>query len=205
MNDNWFCVETINKILKKYHKPLLTLEKYLNIFDFPVKDYYQKIGFDFSEHPFEIVGTEFIQEYRKQWQKCKLHKDAEQVLTAILTAGLTQSVVSAADSDLLNAFIAHYNVPNYFTCWLGLNHHYATGKVDIARQFMKQSDFDPTEVLMVGDTNHDFSVAKEINVDCILFTKGHQTAAKLAECDVPLISSLAEVLRFVDTGIKFMF
>ena len=200
MDDVWFCVETINTILEKYNKPLLNVEKYRNIFDFPVQDYYQQIGFDFSEYPFEVIGTEFIQEYKKQWQKCELHQNAEQVLNAISTLGLTQSVVSAADLDLLNSFIDHYCVSGYFTSWLGLNHHYATSKVDIARQFMNESDYAPAEVLMIGDTNHDYSVAKEIGVDCILFTKGHQTVAKLAKCGVPVIESLPEVLRFLDTG-----
>jgi len=202
MDDAWFCTEAINTILRKYNKPTVTLEKYRGIFDFPVKDYYHKLGFDFEDHPFEIVGTEFIQEYKRLWKKCSLHQDAEQVLNSISKLGLTQSVLSAADADLLDAFMNHYNVSDYFTGWLGLNHHYATSKVDLAHQFMQDHNYNPKEIMMIGDTTHDYVVAKEIGVDCILFTQGHQAENKLKTCGVPLVSSLADVLRFINDVVE---
>ena len=81
LDDMWLCVDVINVLLKKYNKPVLSLIDYQKHFDFPVKDYYERIGFDFKQTPFEIVGTEFINGYYKRWQECKLHKDVEFVST----------------------------------------------------------------------------------------------------------------------------
>ena len=63
IDDTWMCVEVINELLSKYNKPILTVETYHKVFDFPVKDYYRRIGFDFNETPFEVVGTEFMNRY----------------------------------------------------------------------------------------------------------------------------------------------
>jgi len=40
--------------------PLISRESYLNVFDFPVSGYYQKIGFGFSKEPFTATGSDQI-------------------------------------------------------------------------------------------------------------------------------------------------
>ena len=49
LDDCWLCVESINKLLLKRGLPLIDKEKYLDIFCFPVEDYYIKLGFDFEK------------------------------------------------------------------------------------------------------------------------------------------------------------
>ena len=48
----------MNKILKKRNLPRIDLKKYREIFDFPVTEYYSKLGFDFSEESFEELAVE---------------------------------------------------------------------------------------------------------------------------------------------------
>ena len=60
LDDAWLCVEILNDLLEKRKMPLITPALYGRIFDIPVIDFYEKIGFDFSIESFEIVGTEFI-------------------------------------------------------------------------------------------------------------------------------------------------
>ena len=47
LNDVNLCVEVINDMLSSRNLPLMTVDKYRELFDFPVKDYYAKTGFDF--------------------------------------------------------------------------------------------------------------------------------------------------------------
>ncbi len=56
LNDAWLCVDVMNGMLAERKLPLRTLEQYMEIFDFPVRDYYIKLGFDFSRESFEVVG-----------------------------------------------------------------------------------------------------------------------------------------------------
>ncbi len=63
LNDIELCVQTINDMLQKRNLRKLTADEYKDVFSFPVKDYYQKIGFDFNAEPFEIPAREFIDNY----------------------------------------------------------------------------------------------------------------------------------------------
>ncbi len=48
LDDVRMCVNVMNVLLDKYALPELTCEKYKQVFDFPVKDYYANLGFDFE-------------------------------------------------------------------------------------------------------------------------------------------------------------
>ena len=48
LNDMELCVHTINEMLQKRNLHELSVDEYKEVFSFPVKDYYQKIGFDYG-------------------------------------------------------------------------------------------------------------------------------------------------------------
>ena len=56
LNDLRLCVKTINSLLEKRSLPVLTTSSYKEVFSFPVKDYYEKVGFDFSKEDFRNSG-----------------------------------------------------------------------------------------------------------------------------------------------------
>ena len=63
LNDAGLAVETMNHMLERRGMPILSVDGYKSVFTFPVKDYYQKIGFDFQTEPFEVPASEFIVGY----------------------------------------------------------------------------------------------------------------------------------------------
>ncbi|MBN1999637.1 HAD family hydrolase [candidate division KSB1 bacterium] len=194
VNDTWLSVSVINKVLAKYKKPQITIDTYHEIFDFPVKNYYKRLGFDFNQTPFEIIGTEFINGYNSRWQECRLHDTARDILEKLRSLGIKQSILSAADISMLKRWVQFYNLEGYFTEINGLNHHYASGKKELALTFLQKSDIDPGRTLLIGDTTHDFLVASHIGVHCILFTQGHHPREKLMKCRVPLLDNLGDIL-----------
>jgi len=198
LDDAWLCVEIINGLLQKYGKPTVTLEQYKKIFDFPVKKYYRRLGFDFSKTPFEMVGTEFIEAYHQRWKQCSLHKNAELVLRTIQRAGIDQSVLSAADNKLVQAFVSHYHLSDYFAYLQGLNNHYAAGKMDIGRKLLAKISVEPSQVLLIGDTVHDCQVARDLKIDFLLFTGGHHSLSKLKLCKTPRIDNLHDALDYLN-------
>jgi phosphoglycolate phosphatase len=64
-DDAWLCIEIINAMLVRRGLTRLTPEEYEQIFDFPVRDYYSRIGFDFQVEPFEKLSDEFIDRYMR--------------------------------------------------------------------------------------------------------------------------------------------
>jgi len=101
INDVWLVVEIMNKMLKKRNLPKIDSKKYREFFDFPVMNYYSKLGFDFSNESFEKLNVEFISEYYKRFNECKLFDEAEEVLKKIRDMGISQSILSASKEDVL--------------------------------------------------------------------------------------------------------
>jgi phosphoglycolate phosphatase len=197
LDDTWLSVEIINQLLKKYSMPQVTLETYREIFDFPVKSYYSRLGFDFMHTSFEMVGSEFIQCYLKRWRECHLHENAADILADFSRQGLRQSILSAASRQLIQEGVEHFHIKKYFNELIGLDNYYASGKKEIAGHFIQKNAINPRHLILIGDTTHDFEVAKEIGADCVLLTGGHHSVTKLAHCMVPLMNSLQEINNFL--------
>lgn len=201
LDDAWLCVDIMNGVLSRRGMPVITLQKYQELFNFPVIDYYVRLGFDFEKEPFEIVGTEFIDYYEERRHEVLLQKDVQTVLMAVRDAGLTQSLLSAYKQSTLDELVAYHQLSDYFLKIMGLDNHYAHSKVEIGKEWMNEMQYGNHEVLFVGDTVHDHEVAAAIGADCVLVPGGHQQREKLEACGVPVLSSLREVTEFVGNTI----
>jgi phosphoglycolate phosphatase len=62
---------------------------------------------------------------------------------------------------------------------------------------MSELEYDPSETLFVGDTEHDFEVAEAIGVNCVLIPGGHQTREALESTGAQVINNLVELLNLV--------
>ena len=179
LNDNWLSIKAINILLEKYNLPSIDKKKYLEIFTFPVIDYYKKLGFDFNKTPFSIVGTEFIKEYTDRMYDAKMQEGALGILNYFRKTGISQSLLSAAKQKMLDDLMKFHNLEKYFIKVSGLTDHYANSKVDAGKLWIKELKYESKEVLLIGDTLHDFEVAKEIGTECVLIAKGHATYDRL--------------------------
>jgi phosphoglycolate phosphatase len=197
IDDTWMCLEVINELLVKYNKPSLSLEKYHQVFDFPVKSYYERIGFDFTETPFEVVGSEFMHHYWQRWKNCDLHHGAREILGKLHEHQIPQVIISAAETRLLEACVDFFDIAHYFDQLWGLDHHYATSKEGLAKEFVESVTINPADIVFIGDTVHDCDVARAAGVDSVLVCGGHHPKYKLEKCGVPMFDSLAEVMEYV--------
>ena len=194
INDIWLVVEIMNKMLKKRSLSEIDLKKYREIFDFPVIDYYAKLGFDFSKESFEELTVEFIGEYYARFNECKLFDGAEEVLKEMSDRGISQSILSASKEDVLTEKIKYYGIDKYFCRIMGLENHYAESKVERGKKWITELNLNPQEVLLIGDTAHDYIVSKHIGSDCLLITNGHYSYERLAKLGVDVVSSLKEII-----------
>jgi phosphoglycolate phosphatase len=65
LDDVDMCIESINILLKRRNLDMLSRKRYRDIFTFPVRDYYETAGFNFSKEPWDKVAHEFIDLYFK--------------------------------------------------------------------------------------------------------------------------------------------
>ncbi|MBF89821.1 MAG: hypothetical protein CMG75_09270 [Candidatus Marinimicrobia bacterium] len=197
LDDAWLCVDIMNSMLQERSLGTLDIDRYQRLFDFPVIDYYRRLGFDFSKESFEKSGTEFIKRYEMRQNELVLNEGVKDTLEKINLLGLSQSILSASSDVILQELTTRLGLRHYFVKVIGLDDHYAFGKIEKGKAWMKELKKNPDEVLLIGDTSHDFEVSKELNIDCILIPSGHYSKEKLLDLDVPLISSISQVLDFI--------
>lgn len=195
-NDVDLCICVINEMLKTRNLELLTQEKYREIFDFPVKNYYKKLGFDFKTESFDKLGTEFITNYNKRQYQAKLFYDSVNVLNELSSRNIKQYILSAREEKELELNLKHFNISHFFSKIVGLSNHYAAGKGKLAEFLINSEKINQKTTLIIGDTCHDAEIAQKQAINCILIDQGHQSRERLLKCNNIVLSNLTDILNF---------
>ena len=198
LDDTKLCINVLNQLLQRRNRSPITTETYRENFGFPVVNFYQYLGFDVASDSFNRVSHEFIENYEARWfQEAELHAETSVILDRLSALGLTHSVLSAAKQEALEIGIEYFGIRTHFSGLMGTDNIKAAGKIDQGHRWVKQLEWDIDQIVLVGDTLHDYEVAQAIGTDCILMAHGHHTAERLEATGVPLMRSLAELVVFL--------
>jgi len=195
LDDRWLCLEIINKICKKENIPPVSENKYLETFKFPVIQFYQQLGFDFNKISFEEIAKLYIKEYEHKKTHSQLRKEAKKILKSFQNHKKDQYILSAYSQKELIEIIKHYNIHMFFKEISGLDNHYADSKLKNGIKMFQKHHLKTSETIIIGDTTHDYEVAKSLNIDCILIENGHQSKEKIHVCPTLIITELNELLK----------
>lgn len=193
MDDGPFGLSIINGMLRARGLREPGAEEHRRLFDFPVRVYYERLGFDFTAEPFEKISTEFVEAYIGGARACPLREGARELLSDLRQGGYRQSILSASRQDYLEGFIAHYALEEQFEELLGIDSEHAPGKAGRGMQWIEGSQMDPARILLIGDTVHDAEVANSMGVDCWLIEGGHHHPERLRETGCALVADLGVV------------
>lgn len=197
LNDVELCVNVINEMLSDRCKKTITLAQYKEVFDFPVRDYYQKIGFDFDKESFEDIGQLFIDRYNQKINETDLQNFAVDTLYQFSKNNYSQHILSARLENELIIETKFFNIYRYFDNIVGLTHNYATSKIENGIKLIKRLNAEKSEILLIGDTTHDLEVARETGINAIAVSNGHHTAQRLKKCNFPVFDNLKEVVNYL--------
>jgi phosphoglycolate phosphatase len=193
LDDAEICRTAINKMLKARNLSELSLEKYRDVFTFPVIDYYRQVGFDFDKEEWEPVAMEFINLYLGALKEVELTPFANETLEKFKQKGYRQAIISAMQHDALLKSVSELGIYDYFDFIGGIGDHYGGGKVDNARNYFTVAGLNPEQVTLIGDTIHDSEVAAELGCKCVLVTTGHQSLRRLQLTGLTVIKNLSEI------------
>lgn len=197
LDDIRLSIDSTNILLKDRGLPLLTVERYKSIFDFPVIDYYKKLGFDFDKEPFAIPAKQYTDSYHSNEDRASLFDDVTETLSHIKTAGYRQLVLSAMEDSKLNKMVAAAGISDYFDGIYGICDDYAKEKVSLGKQVVEKLKLNPLECVMIGDTLHDAEVAERCGFDCILFSGGHVARHRLEQKGFRIIDKLNHLKKIL--------
>ncbi len=194
LNDIDLCISSVNKLLKERTLPEIDTISYKEIFSFPVQDYYKTLGFDFEKEDFSVPAHQYIDFYYAGFDNCSLQKNAVKVLEYFRDKGFRQFVLSAMQHEMLEKTLELKGILHFFEGVAGLKDHYAVSKTEQGKQLIRTYRIDKREALLIGDTTHDFEVATELGVKCILIADGHQSIERLMQTKGIVVGNLSQLL-----------
>ena len=194
LDDIEICLSTMNDMLLKRNMPELNMEYYREVFGFPVIEYYSKIGFDFQKESFEQLSVEFIDGYTLGLSDAKLAPHTKKVLHYFTSIGKQNIILSAMMKDILIDSVREKGVEQYFTEILGIDNIYAESKSHIACQYVTNKNLVPSDIVFIGDTEHDFEVARELECRCILIADGHQSKNRLKDTGAEVVDTIIDLI-----------
>jgi phosphoglycolate phosphatase len=75
--------------------------------------------------------------------------------------------------------VDHYGLRKCFTHIAGLDNIYSASKLHLGQDLIKRLGVGKQQAMVVGDTEHDYEVARAMDADCILIANGHQSKTRL--------------------------
>lgn len=189
-------IKSVNKmLLERGLAPIPSKERYQEIFDFPIEDYYRSLGFDFDREPYEVLAPIWVDLYNMNAESAGTCEGVEATMEEVKALGVEQSVLSACELGMLNRYLEKLGVRKYISEVMGLDNIHARSKLALAYDWIEKNP--DARVLMIGDTTHDFETAQALGADCVLYAGGHQSRAKLERCGCPVIDHICEVVDYL--------
>ena len=197
LNDLELSLSSVNILLEERNLPRLSIERYKDIFGFPIIDYYVKAGFDFEKEPFEIPAKQYVKLYASGASELKLFPDVVETLSYLKENNYQLIVLSAMKDDNLKLMINNLNITHFFDGIFGIMDNYAREKVTIGKQVIEKLNLNLEECVMIGDSLHDAEVAEQCGFDCILYSGGHVSRQRLETKGRRIIERLSDIKQIL--------
>lgn len=199
LNDVDACVNSMNIMLSRRKMNLITTAYYKSIFTFPVQKYYEQIGFNFEDESFEELSVEYINLYKEASQNAPLQNGSMNVLEAFKRLNHKQIILSASEQITLENQVKERDISQYFDSLLGLNNIHAKSKVNNAINYIERTNIKRDEIILIGDTYHDYEVAQALGCESILINNGHQHLKQFNfDHSAIVVNDFTEVLNMLD-------
>lgn len=194
LNDFQHCFEIINEVLSERNLNPIEEIDYQKNFQFPIRNFYNKIGLEMPAEEFSKHSVEWIAKYVAKADELKPQKHIEACFEHFQQKDLCQFVISAYEDSRLKDAIQRLGLSPYFKGVYGTNNLDAHSKISLAKKFLsEQSHVDLDKCVVIGDTDHDKELADAIGCDCILYYSGHQDVKILEATGLPVIKCYSEI------------
>lgn len=188
---------SVNDMLIKRDMSQITMTQYYKYIDTPISRFYENL-FDLNIVTFDIISKEFSKGYKKYLNEKPLMNGIDEVLNNLQIKEKNQVILSSSNILDITSKTKKYNVKKYFTNILAHNNFNAESKILLAKNYIKSNKINTENIIVIGDTLHDYKVAQSLECDCILTTQGHQSMKELSIAkEAIIIKDIKDVLNIV--------
>lgn len=189
-DDGYASLLVVNDILAKRNMPPITMEQYYAYIDTPISRFYEHL-FDLSKVSMSEITQDFQAFYPRHFQS--LHQGVPELLDALQRRGIPQIILSSGYQAVLERDLSRFHITGYFDQVLGANDTLAAGKVQRGLDWIATQSTAPEDMVLIGDTLHDYDTATAMGISCILCAIGHQSKADLLTAGVPVVDAFSQL------------
>jgi phosphoglycolate phosphatase len=194
-------ITAVNEMLSERGLAVLPdVESYRRAFCFPVEQYYRNLGFDFAKEDYKtVLAPLWVSLYNKYSKESPLFDGVRELCAALRASGVRLSILSASEKQMMEKQLRERDALLLFDEIWGNDSIHAYGKNALALEWRAAH---PCErAVLLGDTTHDYEVAREMGVDCILIAAGHHDARRLLACGVPVVEDVFGAARLLEIAL----
>ena len=187
---------SVNKLLRdRGLREIQSREEYQDVFCFPIKRYYERLGFDFEKEAYEIIAPLWVEQYMQNVKNAQVFPDVRSAIKLFDEHNIPQTLLSATELTMLKCQLKDIGMSDAFCEILGRDDIHAASKEGIAHAWRARHRDDC--VLMIGDTDHDLQVAKAIDAECVLISRGHQSEEYLKKLGARVYPDITALLESI--------
>lgn len=187
---------SVNDILSRRQREPITLEQYYTYLDTPIRRFYEHL-FDLNQEDYEQILREFNEGYCRHIHQFGLMEGAKECLEKLSESGVEQVIISSSQQEQLCRHVEAFGVGRYFHAVLGAGDYYSASKVDRARDYFEGRHIAGSSIVVIGDSLHDFQMARALGASCLLLARGHQSRKDLESAGVPVLDHMVEIWPFL--------
>ena len=188
-------IRAVNQLLAARGLPILSdADAYRAVFHFPIKSYYEDLGFDFEKESYEALAPQWVALYLRFVADAPLYPHVVETLSSLRTRGISLTLLSATEKNMLQGQVRDLGLSGFFDEIHGLDHIHAHSKLSLAHAWREAHP--EAYAFMVGDTEHDFEAAEAMGMDCYLIAGGHQPKERLLATGAKVFDSLREAYEY---------
>jgi phosphoglycolate phosphatase len=185
---------SINAILKERGISPINLEKYKDSYQFPIREFYNKIGLPKSQEFKELISVVFYENYNAFFNKATIDPYTLELLEYFNSIKCQQFIISARGHDELLKEVEGFGLEKYFSRIIGIKDQ---NKLENTESLINEFIIDINEVLLIGDTISDFEISNKLGINCVLLSDGHQSHSRLKKKTVNVFDSSLNLLRAI--------
>jgi phosphoglycolate phosphatase len=196
LDDIQVCSDLVNSGLEKIGRPRYCLQQQREMYAIPIIKYYESFGVTPEEY--RNIAGDFLDKHKSLLPSISLRSKIIDALTYAKSNNIKQYVLSSHLQDHIEEGLALKEIKHYFDAVYGLPQG-SSGlpKSEIGRKLIVQHEIIPNETVLFGDSVHDYEVAQEIGVDCVLVAGGHQCDKKLRATGARVVEDTSQIISIL--------
>ena len=199
LDDLPIVIEAANVSLSRHGVAPIDEQTYRDHFTRPIRRFYDHLfGRPVSDGEWQSLNDGYHHEYYALVEKAPLTGDALQALDRVDGVPWTQSLLSMSTHDTLLGVLEAKEVFDRFARIDGLRGETGGLKEEHLRVHLEVQGIDPRHAIVVGDTPDDYSAARGVGANPILYDGGSHHLHVLESLDAPVAGTLLQALDMAD-------